>query len=115
MGLAAGRLRDEVTIQEPNLVDNKRGGRKPAPGEDAWKDVDTVHAEIIALRGGEALQNGIQRGTQLWRVTIRIRDDVTPRHRLVWNGTPLNIRTAAPNEERDGLVMTAESGAVSGG
>ncbi len=112
----ASRLRDTVTLQEQNLIDNGIGGRKRAPGEDAWRNVIAdLPAEIIPLRGGEALVNLVQRSRQMWRVTIRARPGVDAAKRLTWNdpimGTiTANIRAAALNEDRDGIVMTVESG-----
>lgn len=110
----SSRLRERVTIQEPNTVDNGRGGRKVPEGQPAWRDVaDEVPAEIIPLRGGEALNLGIQRSTQLYRVTVRKRDGLTTANRLLWNGVALDIRTAPPSMDRTTLVMTCESGVPS--
>ena len=109
----SSRLRERVVIQEPNTVDNQRGGRRTPAGEAKWRDVATgIAAEVIPLRGGEALSLGVQRATQVYRVTIRKRTDISTAHRLVWNGIVLNIRTAPPSVDRATLVMTYESGAV---
>lgn len=114
MTLAAGRLRERVAIQSANLVDNGRGGRKPPPGEQPWKDVATkVRAEIIPLRGDEALSLGVQRSTQLYRVTIRKRAGVTTAHRLMWGEIALDIRSAPPSTDGCSIVLTCESGKVS--
>ncbi|MBM6576348.1 head-tail adaptor protein [Microvirga sp. SRT01] len=115
MAIDARKLRDRVTIEAENLIDNGRGGRTRPSGQDAWKKVDTVWAECLALRGGEALQNLVERSKQLWRVTIRPRADLTTSMRLTWHDAMIgdvvgNIRSVAPNEDRDGLVMTVESG-----
>ena len=111
VGLSS-RLREPVTIQEKNLVDNGRGGRKRPDGGPEWIDVTAtpIRAEIIALRGGEALTQSVQRSSQLYRVTIRNRPGVTTAHRLLWKGVSLNIRTAPPSTDRATLVMTCESG-----
>ncbi len=113
MGIDAGKLRTRVAIERENLVDNRRGGRTRVPGEDAWVNVDTVWAECVPLRGGEALRNLVERSTQLWRVTIRARPGLSTGMRLTWRDALVgdvigNIRSLAPNEERDGLVMTVE-------
>lgn len=104
------RLRERVTIEEKNLVDNGRGGRKRPEGGPEWNEVATVWAEVIGLRGDEALSHLVQRAVQLWRVTIRLGTNVTPAHRLVWNSVPMNIRSIAPTPQRDALVMVCESG-----
>ena len=107
----SSRMRERVTIQEANVVDNGRGGRRTPTGETPWRDVAAkVPAEVLPLRGGEALNLGVQRSTQLYRVTMRNRTDVTTAHRLLWNGVALDIRTAPPSTDRTTLVMTCESG-----
>ncbi len=113
LGLSS-RLRERVTIQEPNVEDNGRGGRRTPAGQEPWRDVaKEVAAEIVPLRGGEALSQSIQRSTQFYRVTIRKRAGLTTAHRLVWNGIALDIRTAPPSTDRSTLVMTCESGVPS--
>lgn len=114
-GLAAGRLRERLAIQRHNVVDNGRGGRRVPDGEAEWEDVATVRAEVIALRGDEALDHLVQRAKQLWRITIRRRSGVRPSMRVAWTDPVSghligNIRSAALNETRDGIVMTVETG-----
>lgn len=115
MTIDARKLRDRVTIEAENLIDNGKGGRTRPSGQDAWKAVDTVWAECLALRGSEALQSVVERSKQLWRVTIRPRGDVTTSMRLTWHDAMIgdvvaNIRSVAPNDDRDAFVMTVESG-----
>lgn len=113
MSIAAGKLRERVAVQEKNLVDNGKGGRsRPANGPE-WKnlaDADSVPAEIIPLRGDEALANSVLRAVQLYKVTIRARPDVTAAHRLDWDGVPLNIKALARSTDRREIIMTCEAG-----
>ncbi len=109
--LDSRRLKHLVKLQRPDTIDNGTGGRKPSPATNGWADVATPWAEIIALRGQEAVRENIERAVQLWRVTIRHRDGVTPKMRLVWGAIVMNITAVAPNEQGDGLVLTCESGA----
>lgn len=111
MAITATRLREQVTIQDKNLVDNGKGGRKRPDGEPEWLDIAEVWAEVIPLRGGEALSHAVLRSEQTYRVTIRARDDVTPALRLNWRGTGLNIKTATLSIDRADIVMTCTSGA----
>lgn len=106
----ASRLREKIIIQEPNTVDNGRGGRKVPDGESAWINVGgRIAAEVIPLRGGEALSLGVQRSTQLYRVTIRKpATGITTAHRLLWGGIVLDIKTAPPSTDRVTVVMTCE-------
>lgn len=110
----SSRLRERIDIEEKNLVPNGAGGRRPPAGEDRWKTVaNGVAAEIVPLRGGEALNASIERSTQFYRVTIRKRPGVNTGQRLVWNGITMDIRTAPPSTDRSTIVMTCESGVPS--
>lgn len=113
MSIAAGKLRERVTVQEKNLVDNGRGGRMKPAGQPEWIDIEGlegIRAEIKPLRGDEALSNSILRAVQIYRVTIRRRPNVHPSHRLMWGTTPLNIKAMAHSEDRREIVMTVEAG-----
>jgi len=111
VSIEAGKLRERITIQERNLVDNGRGGRKRPDGGPEWIDTAKgIRAEIIPLRGDEALSNSVVRSTQLYRVTIRARPDVTASSSLDWDGTKLNIKALAKSLDGREIVMTCESG-----
>lgn len=112
MATPAGKLREQVTLQQKNLVDNGRGGRSRPAGEPEWIDAarPSMRAEIIPLRGDEALQNAVLRSVQTYRVTVRWRADVTTSQRLLWGTTALDIKSAARSPDRRDLVMTCESG-----
>lgn len=111
MAIAAGKLREQVDIEAKNLVDNGRGGRKRPDGGPEWIALaEGVRAEIIPLRGDEALTQSVLRSTQIYRVTMRNRAGITLANRLVWNGTAMNIKTCAPSVDRADLIMTCESG-----
>lgn len=110
--LSSTRLRHQVQLLAPDTVDNGKGGRKPSPANpDGWKRYASPWAEVIALRGDEAVRQNVERAVQMWRVEIRMRSDVSTKHQLRWGQIVMNIKSAAPNEAGDGLVMTCESGA----
>lgn len=109
--LDSRRLKHQVVLQREDKIDNGAGGRRPNPATGGWIEFAEPWAEIVALRGQEAVRENIERAVQLWRVTIRYRDGVTPKNRLVWGAIVMNITSAAPNDAGDGLVMTCESGA----
>ena len=115
MSISAGKLRERIEIQEKNLVDNGKGGRKRPDGGQEWVSISEgsgIPAEIIPLRGDEALSNAILRSVQFYRVTIRARPDVLPSHRLMWDGTPLNIKAMARSTDRREIIMTVEAGSI---
>ena len=107
----SSRLRERVILMVKNEVDNGRGGRKTPPGQAAWvPSSGKIAAEVIALRGGEALRQGVERSSQLYRVTIRRRAGVTTAMRLLWGDLLLDIKTAPSSTDRETIVMTCESG-----
>lgn len=104
--LGAGQLNRRITIQRPSRADNAHGGAVTS-----WMDVTGAWAQMIPLRGGEALQEAVLRDVQLWKVTIRFRTEVSTDWRILFKGEALNIRTCAdPDGRRRWLVMTCESG-----
>lgn len=105
--LNAGDLNQMVTIEAEHREPNGRGGWNPV----GWTQVGTAWAQIIPLRGDEALRLGAERQTMLYKVVIRYWPGLTSQHRLVWNGTPMNIRMLGdPYGRSDRWVMTCEVG-----
>lgn len=107
-----GDLIERVTIQAESRVQDSQGGYTTS-----WSNIattPTVSANVRGLSGGEALQAGIQRSVQQWRVVIRRRTDVTPKHRLTWNGLVLDIKAAMPHPDypRQYTLLVCESGLV---
>lgn len=101
-----GNLNRRITIQAPARADNGKGGHTKS-----WADAGDAWAEMIPLRGGEALSQAVLESRQVWKVTIHYRADVTTECRILFEGRPLNIQTAEdPDGRRRWLVMTAESG-----
>jgi SPP1 family predicted phage head-tail adaptor len=105
--LRAADLNQQIDIEQEDAVDNGRGGRTKV-----WQLLEAdVWAGLVPLRGGEALTLNIQRTTQLWRVTLRYREDVTTKMRLRQGATIFNIRTCVdPYGRRDRIVMDCETG-----
>jgi len=104
--LGAGDLNRKIMFQRPARVGNMQGGSVKS-----WTDAGAAWAQMIPLRGGEALEQSVLRGTQLWKVTVRFRADVSTDWRVLFGEQPLNILTCAdPDGRRAWLVMTCESG-----
>lgn len=115
MPLNRAKLDCVVSIEQPNLIDNGRGGRAAPRGGPAWTLFEAAYAECLPLRGGEAMSNLVQRSKQLWRVTVDAIPGINTSMRLRWDDPLMgeiiaNIRSAVVNEERDGIIITAESG-----
>lgn len=103
----ASRLRERVTLQAEARTSNGQGGFTTA-----WSDVATIWAEVIGLSGDESIQAAIERSSIRYRVTIRKRSDVSPRNRLVWGSTKLDVRSviADPRNDKAALVLICEAG-----
>ena len=96
------RIDIEVAVRAPNGA----GGFTKA-----WAPAVTVWAEMIPLRGKEALEHLVLHAQQLWKVTIRYRAGVDADARMKFKGKALNIRTCEdPAGDFQELVMTCESG-----
>lgn len=115
--LAAGKLVHRVTLQAKVRTDVGGGSR-----ETSWSDLATVCAQVVApvakTSDAEKLIGGVQRGTQLWRVTIRMRSGLDPAMRILWpacraNGgrdVAMNVHQVQPSDDGRDLVIIAESG-----
>ena len=109
MAIRPGDLRERIDIQSVAEATVAGGGKSKA-----WTTfAPGIWASITPLNGGEAFAQGVARSTQFYKVVIRWRGDITPRNRIIWNGQPLNIRTAAdPDMRRSSLELRVESGAA---
>lgn len=104
--LGAGQLNRRVMLQRETRMSNGQGGYVKD-----WTDAGEAAAQMIPLRGGEALEQSLLHSVQVWKVTIRFRPDVTTGWRLLFQGAPLNIQTCVdPDGRRRWLVMTCSSG-----
>jgi SPP1 family predicted phage head-tail adaptor len=101
-GIDPGRLNKRVTIEEKTETPNGQGGF-----DTAWAAVATdpdIWAEIVGLSGDEALQAGIERSVQQWRVTIR-RRAITAKNRLDFKGSKFDIKSALPDPRADDAIV----------
>lgn len=107
MNLSTGSLSERVTIEQEARTSNGQGGYTTG-----WSPLATVWAEVIPLSGDEAITAQVERAVARYRVSIRRRDDVTAKHRLIWRGQTLAIKSALPHPKdlRGGLLMICESG-----
>lgn len=99
--MRVGRLRSRVVIQELVHGVDSLG----APTE-SYRDVAEVWAAIRAQGGSEDMEPEHPTAQLSYQVTIRWRDDVTPRHRLLYGTRVLNIQSVVdPNETRKMLLL----------
>lgn len=102
-----GDMRERVQLQQEARVPNGQGGFVRG-----WETVASLFAAIDGQSGQEAMTAGVERSVTRWRVTIRAAG-ATPKNRLVWNDTVLDIVTAMPDPKNRGFqLLLCESGAV---
>lgn len=76
-----GKLRERVRIERLSV----NPSRDAAGAEiEAWETVDTVWASVEATGGTEFFASGQVQANATHKVTVRHRDDVTPKNRLIW-------------------------------
>jgi SPP1 family predicted phage head-tail adaptor len=115
------RTRTPVGAQRERIVILQRVATKDSHGGNAtaYSTLDTVPAEVIALRAGERLQvEGIQSQVDL-KFRIRSRTDVLPEMRVLWRpswstlSTPKTLEIHGVLPVEDGRMwMVLECGEV---
>lgn len=110
--MQAGKLRHRVTLQEPVKVQN------PATGAviNTWRDVATIWAEVYPLSAREFIAAQTSQGEITTRITIRYREDVTRKHRILYRGGIYNIEGVLPDPRsgREYLTLPCSEGADDG-
>jgi SPP1 family predicted phage head-tail adaptor len=98
--MPAGPYRHRVIIQSFTAVSDGMGG-----WEETWADLATVWARVEALKGEEYFAAAQMQNSVSHRVTMRYRADLTPSHRLIFEGRTLNIEAVLPDERKSRLVI----------
>lgn len=106
----AMRLKQRITLQEPNETDDGGGGTVRG-----WSDVATLWAEVLPVGGArsERLFAAQLEATVTHRVIIRYRTGVTAAMRISYAGRYFNIRSVV-NVAEAGVMLEilAEEGAA---
>lgn len=95
--MQAGRLREQVTIQQQSVSRDEYGAEVIA-----WADVATVWASVLPRASGERFVTGaVQVQAEISHaVRIRYRTGLTAKMRLLWESRYLYIETIADPEGR---------------
>ena len=105
MAYHAGELSERVTIQRKTRTRDAMGGYA-----ETWTDVTTVWALVRPMSGNERALAAQQQASVNYKVVIRYRA-VSTQQRLLWRGSPLNIRFIADRGPRaQYLEIEAEMG-----
>lgn len=85
--MQAGKLRHRITLQKPVKT------QSPSTGAviNAWKDVAVIWADVVDLSAREFIAAQAAQSEITTRITVRYRDDVTSKHRILFRGRVYNI------------------------
>ncbi len=89
------RLRSRVVLEQRMITPDTGGG-----GTEIWQPLATVWAEVLPLAQGERNEAEQTRVRTAYDITIRYRNDVTSDLRVLYQNTPLAIRSVIDAENR---------------
>lgn len=113
MGLAAGRLRDRITIRRRTNVSDGKGGFNPT-----WTTIAAgLPAEVVSQGGREALIASALQGISSYKITVRHRGDLKASDQVLFRpfraaaDVELNIKSVNddPFLPREATVIFADS------
>ncbi|EML9369167.1 phage head closure protein [Escherichia coli] len=110
--MQAGKMRHRITLQEPVKEQNPTTGAVI----NTWRDVATLWAEVAALSAREFIAAQASQGEVTTRITIRYREGVTRKHRILFRGRIYNIEGVLPDPRsgREYLTLPCSEGANDG-
>lgn len=96
--MQAGKLRHRITLQKPVKTQSGSTGAVI----NIWEDAAVLWADVVDLSAREFVATQAAQSEVTTRITIRYRDDVTPKNRLVFRGQIYNIHGAL-TDDKSGL------------
>lgn len=101
----AARMVERITLEAAQKTTDGQGGVLRS-----WDAVGSCFAEVVPLYTDAAEKLDAERAAMRmqYRITLRLRDDVTTRMRVLWKNKVLNIRAVVPM--RTHLDLLAEEG-----
>lgn len=97
-----GELIHRITLEEPTLIvsDARQAKYTYYTMGDVWALVETTQSN-------ETFGNQKTKNTYTYKTTIRYRNDLTEKHRVIWDSKTLNILTITPDVDKTLLTITA--------
>lgn len=111
-GIASGKLRHKVVLQEPVQSQDPETGAMVL----AWKKVAEPWASIEPLSAREFIAAQASQSEVTTRIVIRYRPDVNATMRIVYRGKVYNIHGVLPDPEsgRDYMTLPCSEGVNDG-
>lgn len=100
MAVAAGRMDERITIEQPSADRNQLG-----EATIEWSAMKTVWASVDGLSSREILQAMQANVVASHRIRIRYLDSVTPHCRIVWRGRTMEIASLVERNKRTVLEI----------
>lgn len=106
--MKAGQLRHRVTLQRPVKI------QKPETGSvtNSWESVADLWAGVAPASAREFVAAMAVQSEITTRITIRYREDVTPKHRILFRDKIYNIEGVLPDPDSglDWLTLPCSEG-----
>lgn len=94
--MRAGKLRHSITIQQQSTTQDSYGQQV-----ETWTNVATVWASVEPLRGKEYFESKQEKAEVTTKITMRYRDGILPKMRVVFGSKTYDIQDVINLEERD--------------
>ena len=85
--MQAGKLRHRITLQKPVKVQDPETGSV----ENIWQDLAQLWAEVSPLSAREFVSARAMQNAVTTRITVRYRQDIEPKYRILFRGKIFNI------------------------
>ena len=110
--MQAGKLRHRITLQKPVKTQSASTGAVI----NTWEDVAVLWADVVDLSAREFIAAQAAQSEITTRITVRHRDDVTSKHRILFGGRVYNIHGALADDKsgREYLTLPCSQGVNDG-
>lgn len=108
--MKAGQLDRRITIQQ-----NTGGPDSVGQLVESWQNVAVVWAAMEWKSGGESFETSQRSAKQQVEFTIRYRPGITPKMRVLYDGSAFDIEDVRETERRETLVLIAYAREVQSG
>ncbi|PKH20230.1 head-tail adaptor protein [Enterobacterales bacterium CwR94] len=110
--MQAGKLRHWVTLQRPEKVQDPKTGAI----SNSWVIVDEMWADVVPLSAREFVAAQAVQSSVTTRITIRQRDDISSKCRIIHDGRVFNVEgvLADPKSGREYQTLPCSEGVNDG-
>lgn len=103
MGISAGELRTQVTIEVFGVAERDEDGFEIGDG---WSEYAKVWAKITPLSSRDIIASQAAGSEVVARMTVRHRTDITTEMRVIHRGEIYHIVSGGLHDNQNGLIYT---------